>query len=119
MQEVKGRKQVKVIDGRHIESGDITYIATVGMKIQGHGEQLPTFITKLEYYPSILRIPCLRKYDVALHFVSNTFTIRSQYCTIHGHDAPVTVQGVTEEPPQPVYQVREIFESQIQPQRPF
>jgi len=29
------------------------------------------------------------------------------------------VQGVTEEPPEPAYQVKEIFEPQIRPPRPF
>jgi hypothetical protein len=29
------------------------------------------------------------------------------------------VQGVTEEPPEPVYQAKEIFEPQIRPSRPF
>jgi len=36
--ELKERKQVEVIDGRPIESGDITHIAKVGMKIQEHKE---------------------------------------------------------------------------------
>jgi hypothetical protein len=35
------------------------------------------------------------------------------------HDAPITIQGVTEEPPESVYQVKEIFEPQIRPARPF
>ena len=36
------------------------------------------------------------------------------------HNAPVTIQGVTEEPPEAVYQKRKlIFEQQIRPQRPF
>jgi hypothetical protein len=38
---------------------------------------------------------------------------------MHCHDAPITIQGVTEEPPESVYQVKEIFEPQIRPVRPF
>jgi len=38
LQELKEKKQVEVIDGRHIESGDITHIAKVGIKIQKHKE---------------------------------------------------------------------------------
>jgi hypothetical protein len=38
---------------------------------------------------------------------------------MHCHDISVTVQGVTEEPPEPVYQVKEIFEPQIRPPRPL
>ena len=56
---------------------------------------------------------------MAVHFASNTVTFGSQYCTTHCHDAPVTVQGVIEEPPEPVYQVKDIFEPQIRPPRPF
>jgi len=42
----------------------------------------------------------------------------SQYCTTHCHDAPVTVQGVTEEPPEPVNSNdKGVFEPQIRPQR--
>ena len=57
LQEWKERRQVEVIDGRPIESGDITQIAKVGMKIQDHEEQLPMFITKLGHYSIVLRIP--------------------------------------------------------------
>jgi hypothetical protein len=104
---------VEVIDGRPIESGDITHIAKVGMQIQEHKEQLPMFITKLGHYPIVLGIPWLRLHDVAVRFASNTVTFGSRYCTTHCHDAPVTVQGVTEEPPDPVYHAKYIFQTQI------
>jgi len=89
------------------------------MKIQDHGEQLPMFVTKLGHYPIVLRIPWLPLHDVAVRFASNTVTFGSQYGTTHCHNAPVMVQGVMEEPPEPVYQVRDIFEPQIRPPRPF
>jgi hypothetical protein len=54
LRELKEKKQVEVINGRPIESGDITRIAKVGMKIQEHKEQLPMFITKLGHYPIVL-----------------------------------------------------------------
>jgi hypothetical protein len=44
---LKEKKEVDVIDGRLIESGDITHIAKVGMQIQVYKEQLPMFMTKL------------------------------------------------------------------------
>jgi len=119
LQELKEKKQVEVIDGRPIESGDITHIAKVGMKIQEHREHLPMFITKLGHYPIVLGIPWLRLHDVAVRFASNTVTFGSQYCITHCHDTSVTVQGVTEEPPEPVYQVEDIFEPKIRPLRPF
>ena len=78
LQELKEKKQVEVIDGRPIESGDITHIAKVGMKIQEHREQLPMFITKLGHYPIVLGIPWLRRHDVAVRVASNTVTFGSQ-----------------------------------------
>jgi hypothetical protein len=116
---MKEKKQVEVIDGRSIESGDITHIGKVGMKIQECREQLPMFITKLGHYPIVLGIPWLRLHDVAVRFASNTVTFGSQYCITHCHDTSVMVQGVTEEPPEPVYQVKKIFETKIRPLRPF
>jgi len=89
------------------------------MKIRGHEEPLPMFVTKLGHYPIVLRITCLRLHDVGVRFASNTITFGSQYCIMYCHDAPVTVQGVTEEPLQPVCLVMDIYELQIRPLRPF
>jgi len=102
LQELKEKKQVEVIDRRLIESGDITHIAKVGMKIQEYKENLPMFVTTLEHIPIVLGILWLRLHDVAVRFASNTVTFGSQYCITHCHDASVTVQGVTKEPPEPV-----------------
>jgi hypothetical protein len=77
LQELNEKKQVDVIDGRLIGSGDIMHIAKVGMKIQAHWEQLPMFITKLGHYPIVLGIPWLRLHDVAVRFASNTTTFGS------------------------------------------
>jgi hypothetical protein len=119
LQELQEMNQVEVIDGRMIESGDITHIATVGKKIQEYQEQLPMFITKLGHYPIVLGMPWLRLHDVAVRFASNTVTFGSQYSITYCHDAPMTIRGVNEEPPEPVYQVEEIFEPKIRPLRPF
>jgi hypothetical protein len=119
LQRLKEKKQLEVIDGRPIESGDITYIAKVGMNIQEHKEQLPMFITKLGQYPIVLGIPWLRLHDVAIRYALNTVTFGSQYCITYCHDTSITLQGVTEEPPEPVYQVKEIFQSHIRPPRAF
>jgi len=59
LQELKEKRQVEVIDGRPIESADITHIAKVGMMIQECREQLPMFVTKLGQYPIVLGIPLL------------------------------------------------------------
>jgi len=83
LQELKEKTQVQVIDGRLIESGDITHIAKVGMKIQDYGEQLPMFFTKLGHHPIDLGIPWLQLHDMAVHFALNTVTFGSQYFGIH------------------------------------
>jgi len=110
---------VEVIDGMIIESGDIMHIATVGMKIQDHGEQLPMFITKLGHYPTVPGIPWLRLHDGAVQCVSNTVPFGSQNCTTHCHYIPETVQEVTNEPPEQGYSARDIFEPQMWLQTPF
>jgi len=115
---LKEKRQVEFIDGRHIQSGDITHVAKVGMMIQDHQEQLLMFVTKLGHYPIVLGIPWLRLHDVAVRFAYNIVTFGSQYSTTHSHDAPITVQGDTEEPPEPVYPPKGIFKPQIRPQRP-
>jgi len=119
LQQLKEKKQVEVVDGRPIEFGDITHIAKVGMTIQEHKEQLTMFITKLGHYPIVLGIPWLRLHDVAVRFASNTVIFGSQYSITHCHDISVTVQGVTEEPREPVYQAKDIFEPKIRLLRPF
>jgi len=64
-------------------------------------------------------MPWLRLPDFAVRFASNTVTFGSQYCTTPCHDAPVTVRGVTEEPPEPVCTPSGIFDPQIHPQHRF
>jgi len=92
LQELKVNKLDEPIDGRCINSEDITHIANVGMEIEYHKEQLPMFITKLGHYPNVLGIPRRPSHDAAVRFASNTVTFGSQYCITHCHDASVTVQ---------------------------
>jgi len=78
------------------------------------------FVTKLEHYLIVLGIPLLRLHDVPVQFASITVTFGWQYCTTHCHDAQVMVQGVPEEPPEPVHpQNGGIFEPHMRPQRSF
>jgi len=77
------------------------------------------FIRKLGHYPVVLGIPWSQLHDVAVRFASNMTTFGSQYCIICCHDAPGSVQGVTDEPPEPVYfGSKGIYETQLCPQRP-
>jgi len=119
-EELKPKRQVAVIDRGNLESGDITHVAKVGMMIQYHREQLPRFVTKLRHYPIVHGILSWRSQDVAVRFACNMGTFGLQYCMTHCHDAHITVQRVTEEPPEPVYFLSKgIFAQQIRPQRPF
>jgi hypothetical protein len=87
------------------------HIGKVGMKIPDNGEELLMFVTKLGHFLILLAIPCLQLHDIAVRCTSNIVTFGSQYCTIYCHNGPLTVQGVTEEPPKPDCQERnEIFQ---------
>jgi len=96
---LRKERQLEVIDGRPIASGNITRLCRATMTIQEHREQLPMFVTKLGHYPVVLGIPWLRQYDPAIRFASNLVTFGSQYCLDRCHDRPVTVSGVIREPP--------------------
>jgi len=61
------------------------------------------FSMNLGHHPIVLGIPWLRLQNVAVQFATNTDTDGSQYCGTYHHDAPVMVQGETEEPPEPIY----------------
>ena len=50
---------------------------------------------------------------MAVPFVSDDVTFGSQCLLTHGHDTSVTVQGVTDEPSEPVHPVNDIIEPQI------
>jgi hypothetical protein len=119
LKELKETRQVEVIDGRTIESGDITHLAEVGMNMQDQKERIPMCVTKLGHYPIVLGIPRLRLNDVAVRFASNMVTFGSQYCVSHCQDAPVTVQVVAEEPPEPVYEEKKLWTADIEKPRPF
>src|SRR5207248_9556877 len=46
---LKEPRGLEVIDGRSSESGDITYVTKLRMTIDKHVEELPLFVTKLNY----------------------------------------------------------------------
>jgi len=118
--ELQEKRQLELLDGSPIKSGDITHIANVGMTVKDHKEQLPMVVTKLGHYPIVPGLAWLRLHDVVVRFASNMVTFGSQFCTTHYHDAPITVQGVTAETPKPVSSGRsEIFEPPIHLQRHF
>ena len=44
---LKDPRQLEVIDGRPIDSGDITHITKIGLDINGHREQVSAFVPNL------------------------------------------------------------------------
>jgi len=54
LQELKGEKTSGSYQRKTIESGDITHIAKVGMRIQEHNDQLPMFHYEVGHYPIVL-----------------------------------------------------------------
>jgi hypothetical protein len=89
------------------------------MDIQDHEERIPMLITKLGHYPIVLEISWLRLHDVAVRFASNPVTFGLKYWEGHCQKGPVTVQGVTEEPPEPIYEEKKLRTADIQKPKPF
>ena len=50
-------RDLEVIDGRPIESGQITHITKISCQIGNHYETLSAFITKLGHFSLVLGIP--------------------------------------------------------------
>jgi hypothetical protein len=103
LQELKEPREVEVIDGRTSESGDITHLTKVETGIHDHKKQMPMCVMKLGHYPIVLGIPWLRLHDVPVRFALNIVTFGSQYCITHCQGNTTTVQGVSVEPPEPLY----------------
>ena len=54
---LKTERELEVIDGRPIKSGNITHMTKISLSINGHAERLPAFITHLGHYPLVLGKP--------------------------------------------------------------
>ena len=63
---LKTERELEVIDGRPIKSGNITYMTKISLSINGHEERLPAFIIHLEHYLLVLGKPCLKRHDVSI-----------------------------------------------------
>ena len=74
-------RRLEVIDGRPIDSEDITHVAKVGLDINGHREQVSAFVTKLGHYPFVLGIPCLRYHNPRIDWEKDTVDFVSPRCT--------------------------------------
>lgn len=79
---VKLRKarRLEVVDGRQSVAGRITHLVRLPVDIQGHQEELPCFVTKLNEHPIVLGIPWLQLHDVTTSWRKNSVTFASDHC---------------------------------------
>src|SRR3954447_5775091 len=89
-------RRLEVIDGRTAIS-DVTHATQVQIRVGGHVETAPMFITRLAHYPIVFGIPWMRQHDVHLDFKANTLTFESDYCQENCGIGPVpmVVHGIT------------------------
>ena len=92
---LKTPRSLEVIDGRPIESGDITHMTRLRLDIDQHTEEIPMFVTKLGHYPIVIGIPWLKRHDVAIRFATNTVTFDSDFCLHHCVEAATTTKGIS------------------------
>lgn len=94
-------RRLEVIDGRPIDSGDITHTVRVGFSIGGHYEKLTAFVTKLGHYPLVLGIPWLRHHDPLIRWAAGTIEFDSARCTSTCATSKVKVSALDPPPARP------------------
>ena len=77
---LKKPRDLKVIDGRPVVSGQITHIVCAKLQIRNHVEEAFFFLTKLGHYPIVLGIPCRRHHDKSIRYSQNKITLDSDLC---------------------------------------
>src|SRR5258706_3814548 len=97
---LKTKRELEVIDGRLIKSGNITHMTKVNLFINGHEERLPAFITHLGHYPLVLGKPWLKRHDVSIRFATDTIIFDSAYCLNNCTERAVQIKGITIDPPE-------------------
>ncbi|KAH0606111.1 uncharacterized protein H6S33_003772, partial [Morchella sextelata] len=97
MTPLRKSRQVDVMDGRPIQSGEITHIVNVLLDIHGHRETASCFVTKLGHYPIVMGIPWMRRHDVTIRPKENLLVFDSQSCCQHCSlsGTTVTVHGIS------------------------
>ena len=78
---LKDPRRLEVIDGRPIDTGDITHTVKIDLDINGHQENLTAFVTKLGHYPLVLGIAWLRHHNPTIDWEKNTIDFVSPRCT--------------------------------------
>ena len=78
---LKDPRRLEVINGRPIDSGNITHIAKVGLDINGHREWVSAFVTKMGHYPLVLGIPWLGHHNPRIDWEKDTIDFVFTRCT--------------------------------------
>lgn len=78
--ELRKPRRLEVVDGRQSIAGRITHLVRLPVEIQGHREELPCLVTKLNEHPIVLGIPWLQLHDVTTSWRKNTVTFASDHC---------------------------------------
>lgn len=73
-------REVRVIDGRIINSGLITHEAVVELQVENHHERLTADITNTGRYPCILGTPWLVRHDPTIRWSKGEVLFDSTYC---------------------------------------
>lgn len=79
-------RSIEVIDGRHIDSGDVSHRNCLGLHINAREETHLASNTKPRYSALVLGIPWLQAHNVSISFAHNTSTFDSAY--FHDHCLP-------------------------------
>ena len=94
-------RRLEVIDGRPIDTGDITHTVRINLDINGHQEHLTAFVTKLGHYPLVLGIPWLRHHNPRIDWERNTIDFVSPRCTTTCELRPTKALTMDIPPPRP------------------
>ncbi|SGY80355.1 BQ5605_C008g05367 [Microbotryum silenes-dioicae] len=79
-----------VIDGRPIQSGNITHFVHLEVQFNGHTQSLRADVTQLGTYPLVLGTPWLRLHNPIIDWKRNTLVYSCQSCAL-GHTQPINV----------------------------
>ena len=92
---LKIERELEVIDGRPIKSGNIMHMTKISLYINGYEERLPAFTTHLEYYPLVLGKPWLKRHDVFIQFATDTVIFDSPYCLNNCTERVIQIKDIT------------------------
>lgn len=73
-------REVRVIDGRVINSGLITHEAEIHLTVNNHYETLKADITNTGRYPCVLGTPWLVRHDPSIRWSTGEVLFDSHYC---------------------------------------